>query len=144
MHALNMIVGEPCLSKESMDQACERLSPSSTSLMQGNPHSGLFGNYDVNVALYILQIQWGFEANYFDSRKDAKEIFEIQNLCGLLLNVPGIFHLNRHWISYKTFDYCWYRLDSKESKAVLIEDVLEEIKCHLKQGDTIIVISKIT
>ena len=152
MHVLNMIAGSPQFTKQELDDACQLLSPSSGGMFQKNPHTGwLGGNYDVNVAMYILQNELNLSVQYFDSRQDANEIFNDKNsststsIYCLLLNVPSIVSLfgGRHWICYKLVDgQHWFRLNSFEKGPILVEDIVKEMKMHLQRGDTILTISK--
>eukprot|EP00980_Cylindrotheca_fusiformis_P019119 scaffold6469_cov112-Cylindrotheca_fusiformis.AAC.4 len=76
---------------------------------------------------------------------------------GLLVNVPipsllfG-FSRRRHWIIYKKKEQqnkpssaeadCWFKLDSKQKGPIQIHDMLQEIKDHLKQQNTILIIQQ--
>jgi hypothetical protein len=143
MHALNMFRGEPRLDKTRLDHVCEILSPSTTTtFMAGNQHSGwLGGNYDVNVAFYILENEWNYTVKYYDARKKKDTLQEaISTVSGLLLNVPGMFRFNRHWICYKVCNEKWYKLDSKLNGPMLVEDIMKEIETHVQTGNTILTI----
>lgn len=146
MHALNMIAGSSRFTKQRMDEACQKLCPTN-GWYQKNPHSGWFGgNYDVNIAMYIVENELNCNIQYFDGRKNPKEIFQdsTRNIHCLLLNVPSFVPLpGRHWICYKLVDHLhWFRLNSHESRPVLIADIVEEMRKHLERGNTILTISK--
>ncbi|XP_055339498.1 josephin-2-like [Paramacrobiotus metropolitanus] len=106
MHALNNLFGEPCFSKKSLDEICDRLTPSKG---WTNPHRSFFGfgNYDVNVVMVAVQSR-NCEAIWWDKRNDLSSL-DLSNVVGLILNLPndygiGSFKLplgRRHWISIR-------------------------------------------
>lgn len=168
MHALNMFVGEPRLNQAHMDQVCDQLvltSPESlqqqqqgsgalsklTAMASSNPHKGrwLGGNYDVNVAIYILENEWNYQVKYY--QKKNKEDAHQESMDGLLVNVPGLLPWTRHWIIYRKWssesdtnkdDNRWYRLDSKASGPVPISNIHSEIEQQQQVGNTVLTIQK--
>ena len=166
VHALNMLLGGNVLSKRNLDEACETLSPNG-SLLSWNPHRSFvgLGNYDVNVAMYILEQQHGLEVSFFDGRKTAQELMDsITQPCnqetskcdtnanasttiiGLLVNVPGSLwmlpSISRHWISYRPIGSSWWKLDSSKSYPIeiLTDNLLSTIESHLSRGDYILIV----
>ena len=82
VHALNMLLGEHVFTKQKLDEACETLSPDS-SVWSWNPHRSVLGlgNYDVNVAMYILEQEHDLEVKFFDGRKTAQELVDVITSC---------------------------------------------------------------
>jgi hypothetical protein len=152
VHALNMLLGEKRVDKRKMDQVCELLSPSSSSWW--NPHRSALGlgNYDVNVAMYILENEFDCEVSFFDTRKSVDEISLDQCSMGLLLNVPGSRFLpgSRHWISYKKYRRVvgegdeWYLFDSQKQGPLKVDSMTEAMTHHLSSGDHILLVTKKT
>ena len=162
-----MLLGGNVLSKRNLDEACETLSPNS-SLLSWNPHRSVvgLGNYDVNVAMYILEQEHGLEVNFFDGRKTAQELMDIiiqprnqetsksdtkanastSRIVGLLVNVPGSLwilpSISRHWISYRPMGPSWWKLDSSKRNPIEIpaDNLLSTMESHLSRGDYILVV----
>ncbi|CAJ1939506.1 unnamed protein product [Cylindrotheca closterium] len=167
MHALNMLVGEPRLNQAHMDQVCNQLVQLSPepSVSTTNPHRGrwLGGNYDVNVAIYILENEWNYQVNYYSRRRTPKnnsnsnenmdesveESSSLSSMEGVLVNVPGTFPWTRHWIMYKPWNrgegaakQQWYRLDSKAACPIQVKDLQVQVDKHSQTGDTVLTIQK--
>jgi hypothetical protein len=142
IHAINMLLGGRHVDKRNLDEVCETLSPDSP---WWNPHRSALGlgNYDVNVAMYVLQ-DFGYDASFFDSRKSAKEISLENDCAGLLLNVKGTRFLpgSRHWISYRQVEGSWYQLDCKAEGPVEVDNIIEEMRAHLVSKDHILIVRK--
>ncbi|KAL3935258.1 MAG: hypothetical protein SGBAC_009187 [Bacillariaceae sp.] len=164
MHALNMLFGEPRLTQAYMDQVCDQLVSTSpedeqdsilAKLTTTNPHKGrwLGGNYDVNVALYILECELKYQVNYYRKPKNNNKEDDLELMAGILVNVPGTFRWTRHWIMYKRWSVStgnngigeppqWYQLDSKASGPIKIQSIHTQVDKHLQTGDTILTIQK--
>jgi Josephin len=182
VHALNMLVGEMIVSKETLNQVCDTLllssatggsSSSSSWSWLNNPHKSSFfgGNYDVNVAMYVLQQEQDLDVSFFDGRKSAKELLGLllcfgpehgerdkpessclaadnkNKIVGLLVNVSGSWFLpgSRHWISYRPFhSRTWWKLDSKVSHAIEVPAslLLSTMEMHLNQKDQILIVTR--
>ncbi|XP_021933179.1 josephin-2 isoform X2 [Zootermopsis nevadensis] len=118
LHALNNLFQESdAFSKTQLDAICYSLSPN----MWINPHKSLLGlgNYDINVIMAALQ-QKGYEAIWFDKRKDPK-CLNLDNILGFILNIPSDCKLGfvllplrrRHWVAIRQVHGTYYNLDSK-------------------------------
>jgi josephin len=146
VHALNMLLGDNIVDKKTLDEVCETLSPSKW----WNPHRSSLGtgNYDINVAMYVLD-ELGYNASFFDNRKSAEEI-PLKECFGLLLNVQGSRFLpgsSRHWMSYRQVvppAGSWYLLDSKEAGPLEVIDMVQAMRDHLSSGDYILILKKKT
>jgi josephin len=143
-------MGSKQVDQATLDVICERLAPHSSSWW--NPHRSALGlgNYDANVALTVLQ-EHKLEATFFDNRKPVDELLaRLNNLEGLLLNVPGSMFLpgSRHWITYRTTavasssPICWWILDSKQSGPIQVDSVEQSLADHLSKGDYIIMVQR--
>ena len=145
IHAINMLVGSHVVDKTKLDQVCETMSPGTS---WWNPHRSALGtgNYDVNVAMYVID-ELGYNVSFFDKRKSVEEIPFSEGQCSrLLLNVRGSLFLpgSRHWIGYRKISDCWYLLDSKESGPVQVGDVIASMRHHLDAQDHILIVSEKT
>ena len=91
------------------------------------------GNYDVNVLMKALQSK-GYEAEWFDKRKDPRSIDLVndsEQLVGFIMNVPSEYKLGfvslplqrRHWISIRRVGSAFFSFDSKLKDPVPIGTV---------------------
>ncbi|XP_062859198.1 josephin-1 [Trichomycterus rosablanca] len=142
LHALNNVFQDgAAFSKETLQEICQRLSPSTLVTphkknMLGN------GNYDVNVIMAALQTR-GYEAVWWDKRRDVCSI-SLPNVTGFILNVPsnlrwGPLRLplkRQHWIGVREVGGVYYNLDSKlrSPHAIGTADELRKFLCHQLRG----------
>ncbi|XP_063225799.1 josephin-like protein isoform X2 [Bacillus rossius redtenbacheri] len=152
LHALNNLFQERnAFSKADLDSICYSLSPD----VWINPHKSFLGlgNYDVNVIMAALQ-QKGYEAVWFDKRKDPK-CLKLSNIFGFILNVPSDYKLGfvmlplrrRHWIAIREIDGVYHNLDSKLESPQLLgkdDDMLAYLSEQLqsKEKELFVVISE--
>lgn len=89
------------------------------------------GNYDINAIIKVLETR-NMGVTWFDKRKEVtKESINIDKSYGYILNIPTDYSIgfltlpllkNRHWLSLRKIDGCFYNLDSKINKPKLIGD----------------------
>lgn len=143
LHALNNLFQQQgAFTKEEFDEICGSLSPNTWI----NPHKSIMGlgNYDINVIMTALQRK-GFEAIWFDKRKDPK-CLNLTVIKGFILNIPGDYKLvfvqlllrRKHWVTIREIDGSYYNLDSKLDSPELIgkgEDVIMYLRNQLENKE---------